>query len=80
MGQVSLIGYYTSETILNAIDKNIVDATIAIDTTQIGMSAVLALDEYSRTGHVNDFVTLDVSTVTIRNVERYLEAYAETKE
>ena len=80
VGQVSLIGYYTSETILNAIDKNIVDATIAIDTTQIGMSAVLALDEYSRTGHVNDFVTLDVSTVTIRNVERYLEAYAETKE
>ena len=80
VGKVSLIGYYTSEPILNAIDKNIIDATIAVDTNQIGISAVQALDEYSRTGHVNDFVTLDVSTVTKKNVERYRQAYAEAQE
>lgn len=44
-----------------------------VDYEQMGIYCVEALDEYIEIEHVNDFVTMDVNTVTKNNVARYLK-------
>lgn len=72
VGKVDILGYYVTDTILNAISRKVISSTIAVDTGQMGMDSVKALDEYIETGYVSDFVTLDVSTVMANNVEEYM--------
>ena len=63
VGQIEIIGYYASETILSAIEKEIISSTISIDTQQMGKYCVEALDEYIQSGHVSDYYGVDVSLV-----------------
>ena len=49
VGTVQMIGYYDSDTILDAVSKNIIQATVALDTAQMGELSVKALDEYVET-------------------------------
>lgn len=72
VGKVDILGYYVTDTILKAISRKVISSTIAVDTGQMGMDSVKALDEYIETGYVSDFVTLDVSTVMANNVEEYM--------
>lgn len=72
VGQVDILGYYVTDTILNSIKRKVISATIAVDSGQMGINSIKALDEYIETGHVNDFVTMDVNAVTVNNVEEYL--------
>lgn len=72
VGQVNILGYYVTDTILNAISRDLIAATIAIDTKQMGMYSVNALNEFIETGHVSDYIAMDVNTVTKNNVEEYL--------
>lgn len=72
VGQVDILGYFATETILNAIDRNVITASIAVDTQQLGIRSLEALDEYLETGYVSDFVAMDVNTVTKDNVKGYL--------
>lgn len=58
VGQVYILGFYTSDTILQAVDKNIISATIAVDYRDMGSRCVDALNEYLDTGYVNDFSIL----------------------
>ena len=73
VGQVRIIGSYTNSTILNAIDRGVLAATVAVDTRAMGERAAEALDTYVCTGHVNDFVTMDADAVTRNNVKEYLK-------
>lgn len=72
VGEIEILGYYVTDTILNAISRNVIAATIAVDSEQMGIDSVRALDEYIETGHVNDFVTMDVNAVTSNNVKEYM--------
>lgn len=80
VGKVNILGYYTSDSILNAISRNVIAATITVDSRQMGMLSVDALSEYIETGHVSDYVVMDVSTVTANNVGEYIEDMAEHEE
>lgn len=73
VGQVAIIGYYDSETILNAIDRNVVDATISVDTYQMGEYCVQALQEYNEFGTTSQYFTVDVTLINKQNVSEYLE-------
>ncbi len=73
VGEVVILGYSVNDTILNAISRNVIAATCVVDYQQMGVYCVKALDEYIETARVNDFVTMDVNTVTKNNVERYLK-------
>lgn len=72
VGEVEILGYSVNDTILNAIDRNVISSTCVVDYKQMGIYCVKALDEYIETGHANDFVTMDVNTITKNNVARYL--------
>lgn len=80
VGQIDILGYYTSNTILQAVDKGILTFTVAIDFEQMGVTCVDALNEYLETGYVSDYFMLEVNTVNQINVKEYLKNASENQE
>lgn len=72
VGAVQLIGYYDSEAILDAVAKNIISATFAPNTGQIGQLCVQALEEYAQTGYTNNYMAVDVQMITSQEASRRL--------
>lgn len=71
VGDVEIIGYYQSETMLNAIQKGIVPMAIALDTEQMGKYCIEALEEYYRVGRVNNYFSVNLNIVTQENVQEF---------
>ncbi|MDE5939937.1 MAG: substrate-binding domain-containing protein [Lachnospiraceae bacterium] len=72
VGEVSILGHYVSDTILNAIDRSVIYATVDIDTAQMGAFCIDALQEYHDLGYTSQYFTADISLVTRDNVDEYL--------
>ena len=72
VGMVSILGHYVSDTILNAIDRGVIYATVDIDTAQMGAFCIDALQEYHDLGYTSQYFTADISLVTRDNVDEYL--------
>lgn len=72
VGQIDIIGYYNSETILKAIERNVVRATISIDTEEMGQYCVEALEEWRSGGYVSEYFSVGTNLITIQNVREYL--------
>lgn len=64
VGTVRILGYYDSDTIRDAVTKNIIDSTITLDTAQMGRLCVQALDEYLDTGYTNSYLSVDIHLIT----------------
>ncbi|WP_081669823.1 substrate-binding domain-containing protein [Butyrivibrio sp. AE3006] len=73
VGDVSILGYYDSESIVSAIDKGIVYATISIDTAQMGQYCVEALSDYHEFGTTSQYFTADVTLINGSNVADFLK-------
>ena len=63
VGAVRIYGFHDSEDILDAVSKNIIDATISVNTYDMGVSCVEALDEYLRTGYVSTYIAQDTEVI-----------------
>lgn len=72
VGVVSILGYYVSDTILNAIDRNVIYATVYIDAPQMGGFCIDALQEYHELGYTSQYFTADISLISAENVADYL--------
>jgi len=72
VGKINIIGYYDSDTICRAIERNVIYATISVNTKQLGMNCVSALDEYKESGHVSEYFSVDILLITSDNVSEYL--------
>lgn len=72
VGQVNILGYYDSEMILNAIDRNVIYSTISIDAQQMGQFCIDALQEYHELGYTSQYFTTDVTIINRQNVGQYL--------
>lgn len=72
VGKVDIIGYHDSETILKAIERNVVRATISIDTQEMGQYCVEALEECRRGGYVSEYFSVGTNLITMQNVRDYL--------
>ena len=79
VGEVAILGYYDTDTILKAIKRNVVNATISIDTEQMGAFCVDALQEYYRFGYTSQYFTADVTIIDQNNVGEYLQAQEATE-
>lgn len=77
VGQVNILGYYDSDTIMKAIDRNVIYATIAIDTMQMGKFCVEALTEYNTYGNTSQYFTADIALINKSNVAYYMEEEAD---
>ena len=73
VGEIAILGYYDSDTIINAIDRNVINATISIDTNQMGSFCIDALTEYYEYGNTSQYFTADVTLIDKSNVSAYLE-------
>ena len=72
VGDVNILGYYVSDTIINAIDRRVIYATIVIDTEQMGGCCIEALQEYHDLGYTSQYFAADVTVVDHNNVSQYL--------
>ncbi len=79
VGKINIIGYYDSENILSAIEKGIIYSSISVDTEQMGSLCVQALEEYSLTGHVSEYLPVDTKLITSLNVSEYYNNTTETE-
>ncbi len=73
VGQVSILGYYDTDEIINAIDRNVIYATVSVDTEQMGSFCIDALTEYYEFGNTSQYFTADVTLIDKRNVASYLK-------
>lgn len=72
VGEMDIIGFYDSETILKAIERNVVRSTISIDTQEMGQYCVQALNEYRSNGYVSEYFGVGTNLITTQNVREYL--------
>ena len=71
VGEVEIFGYYMSPIISAAIDKNIIRSSIVIDTQQLGIRSVKALNEYKESGYVSEMYLIDTLIVTKDNISDF---------
>ncbi len=60
-GKITIIGYYTSEDVLTAVDKGVISVTCDVNTEQMGKYSVEALTEYKKDGRSNSYYNVDIS-------------------
>ena len=68
VGNVSVIGYYASPNVMEAIEKGIVRATLGIDAAEIGRICISALNEYWNLGRVSSYFNVGFTAVTQQEV------------
>lgn len=79
VGEVQILGYFDSETILNAVSMDIIQATMTLDTQQMGSACVQALDEYLDTGYTNSYSVVDTAWMTPEDAVTILQEMDETE-
>lgn len=72
VGAINIIGYYDSQTILKAIERNVIYATVSVDAKALGEYCVEALTEYDQMGHVSNYYAVDTTVIHADNVSEYL--------
>lgn len=75
VGSVNILGYYDSDAILKGIEREVINATVSIDTKGLGKSCIDALSEYYELGNTSQYFTTDISVITKENILEYMEAY-----
>ncbi|MBQ6322143.1 MAG: substrate-binding domain-containing protein [Lachnospiraceae bacterium] len=70
VGSVTVIGYYASETVLDAISKGLIRSTLGIDAREIGKVCIEALDEYWTLGRVSNYFNIGLSMITADDVRK----------
>lgn len=71
VGQVEIFGYYMSDTIRSAIKKDIIRSSIVVDTEELGLNAVKAIDEYKESGYVSEIYLIDTKLANSDNIASF---------
>lgn len=71
VGQVNILGYYDSDTILKGIERDVIYATLSVDTDQMGKYCIDALTEYYEMGNTSQYFTADSYVIKKSNVGEY---------
>ena len=72
VGETLVYGFYENNTILSSIQKNIIYATLTMDTRQMGRYCIEAMKEYENYGYVNEYMPVDITVVTAENIDEYM--------
>lgn len=68
VGDIYLYGFNDSPDILEAVRKDLLEATISVNASKLGESAVDALFEYIDTGYVSNYITQDTRVILAQDV------------
>ncbi len=80
VGNIDILGYYQTEDILDAIDKQIIQSTITVDGEEVGRLCVLALLEYQEKGYVNGYFPVTTYVIDKNSITEYREAMSTERE
>ena len=72
VGSVVIYGYSSNDTILHAIDRGVITASLAIDVPQIGSDSVACLDDFYSSGFANEYVSIDIKTIDASNAAQMI--------
>ena len=73
VGEVNILGYYGSETIISAIERGGIYATVSVDAAQLGEYSVTALSDYHEFGTTSEYYLADVTLINQDNVDQFRE-------
>jgi len=79
VGNVDILGYYDSDTIINAINRGVIYSTIAVDAEKLGDYCVNALKDYNELGTTSQYYTGDITLIDRNNAARYLKGENENE-
>lgn len=71
VGDIDIIGFYESVTMLDAVRKGTVPMVITLNTQQMGRSSVEALEEYHSMGYVSNYFSVDLEIITRENANAF---------
>ncbi len=71
VGEVDIVGSYTSKTITDAVSKGLIPVTLSMDPAQIGIYSIEALTEYWEVGRSNSYYTVDLNLITRDNCKQW---------
>lgn len=74
VGQISIIGFFSNDTILEAVDKQVIFSTISVDTNEMGKSCIQALYEYNNMGYTNSYLPVGIEVVDQEKAHAIIEA------
>ncbi|MCR4807553.1 MAG: substrate-binding domain-containing protein [Lachnospiraceae bacterium] len=80
VGDTMILGYDDSDAVLGAVEKEVVYATITVDTQQLGQDCVDALNEYIVYKHVSDYYGVDYKIINKNNVDDHLDKGEDNEE
>lgn len=72
VGEVRILGNYTSDTILKGVYRSVIDATVTVDTEQMGRYCVDALVEYDLLGNTSDYFAADITLIDKNNISDFM--------
>lgn len=73
VGQIQIIGYFANDTILDAVDKQVIFSTISVDTEEMGRSCIQSLFEYNNMGYTNSYLPVGIEIVDQEKAHEILE-------
>lgn len=73
VGDIRIVGYFVSDTILDAIETGVIEATFVVDTKEIGEESVNSLLEKYENNRVTDYISINIETIDASNVQEYRE-------
>ena len=80
VGQIQIVGYFANDTILDAVDKQVIFSTISVDTNEMGKSCIQALYEYNNMGYTNSYLPVGIEVVDQAKAHSMIEEKADKRE
>ncbi len=71
VGETRILGYFVSDTVLDAIETGVMDATFVVDTEEIGAESINRLVEHLEEKRVTDYVSINIEMIDKMNVAEY---------
>ncbi|MGN0351827.1 MAG: sugar ABC transporter substrate-binding protein [Roseburia sp.] len=73
VGESEIIGFYSSNKSIQAIESGVMTATLSFDSEKLGESCVQALETYMETGYVSDYIPVEIETISSENVKEWAD-------
>lgn len=73
VGDVKILGYYSTEEILDAIEKQIIYSTVEVDTEEMGIQSIRALVEYEETGYTSSYIPVRTWVIDEQEAKKILQ-------
>lgn len=73
VGDIRAIGYYISDRVIKGIEQGVIEATVVIDTDELGRYGVGALNEYIEYGYVSEYFSVDSTLINKSNISDYIK-------